>query len=73
MPAATAAARIVSPLSVSTPTARPFSTRTRRTRVESLMSTPWVTAAFAMAWVIAPIPPIAWPQTPFFPFTSPKL
>ena len=25
-----------------------------------------------MAWVIAPMPPIAWPQTPFLPFTSPK-
>ena len=32
-----------------------------------------VTAAFAMAWVMAPMPPIAWPQTPFLPFTSPKL
>ena len=46
IPAATAAARIVSPLSVSTPTARPFSTMTRRTRVESLMSTPWADGGF---------------------------
>src|SRR3982074_2673741 len=50
----------------------PFSTRTWRTRVESLMVTPCAVAAFAMAWVIAPMPPIAWPQTPFLPFTSPK-
>ena len=47
--------------------------RTRRTRVESLISAPRAAAAFAMAWVIAPMPPIAWPQTPFLPFTSPKL
>ena len=40
IPAAKAAARIVSPLSVSTPTARPFLTRTWRTRVESLMLMP---------------------------------
>ena len=42
--------------------ARPLSTMTWRTRVESLMSTPRAAAAFAMAWVIAPMPPIAWPQ-----------
>jgi len=26
----------------------------------------------AIAWVMAPMPPTAWPQTPFLPFTSPK-
>ena len=36
------------------------------------MSTPEAIAAFAIAWVIAPMPPMAWPQTPFLPFTSPK-
>ncbi len=29
-------------------------------------------AAFAIAWVIAPMPPMAWPQAPFLPFTSPN-
>ena len=27
---------------------------------------------FAIACVIAPMPPMAWPQTPFLPFTSPN-
>ena len=36
------------------------------------ISTPCSRAAFAIAWVIAPMPPMAWPQTPFLPFTSPK-
>ena len=29
-------------------------------------------AARAIACVIAPMPPMAWPQRPFLPFTSPK-
>ena len=36
------------------------------------MSAPCAAAAFAIACVIAPMPPIAWPHAPFLPFTSPK-
>ncbi len=68
----TALARNVSPASVTAPTARPPSTMTSRTGLPTWMSTPRDAADFAMACVIAPIPPIAWPQTPFLPLTSPK-
>ena len=36
------------------------------------MSTPASRQARAMAWVIAPMPPMAWPQAPCTPFTSPN-
>ena len=36
------------------------------------ISTPRSMQARAIACVIAPMPPIAWPQAPFLPFTSPK-
>ena len=36
------------------------------------MSAPRAARAFAIACVIAPMPPIAWPHAPFLPFTSPK-
>ena len=65
-------ARSISPLSVTTPTARPDSTTTSRTGLDSRISTPRSRAALAIAWVIAPMPPMAWPQAPFLPFTSPK-
>jgi hypothetical protein len=68
----TVRARIVSPFSVTTPTARPFSTITSRTPASMRISAPLVAADFAIACVIAPMPPIAWPHTPFLPFTSPK-
>jgi hypothetical protein len=69
---ATYFARTVSPVSRITPTARSRSTITSRTPASSTSSTPWPRAAFAIAWVIAPMPPMAWPQTPFLPFTSPN-
>src|SRR5437868_2092924 len=68
----TARARIASPVSVTTPTAFPFSTITSRTGALTWISAPAAAADFAIACVIAPMPPIAWPQTPFLPFTSPK-
>src|ERR1700735_3665703 len=50
-------ARIASPRSVTTPTARPASTSTSRTGLDTRISTPRSTAALAMASVIAPMPP----------------
>ena len=69
---ATYLARMVSPLSSTTPTARSRSTITSRTPASVSISAPWPRAARAIACVIAPMPPMAWPQTPFLPFTSPK-
>jgi hypothetical protein len=65
-------ARIASPFSVTTPTARPASTSTSRTGLEVLISTPRSAAALAMAWLMAPMPPMACPQAPFLPLTSPN-
>jgi len=59
-------------LVVTTPTARPFSTITSATPASTRISTPRTTAARAIACVIAPMPPTAWPQTPFTPFTTPN-
>ena len=36
------------------------------------IATPRLVAARAIAWVIAPMPPIAWPQLRFLPLTSPN-
>jgi len=36
-----------------------------------VISTPRRSASFAIACVIAPMPPTAWPQAPRLPFTSP--
>ena len=36
------------------------------------MRTPCSPAERAIASLIAPMPPMAWPQTPFLPFTSPN-
>ena len=58
--------------SVTTPTARPFSTITSRTAASVRISTPRASQQRAIACVIAPMPPIAWPHTPVLPFTSPK-
>ena len=41
-------------------------------RASVRISTPRAAQHFAIACVIAPMPPMAWPQTPFLPFTSPK-
>ena len=68
----TARAAIFSPFAVTTPAARPFSTRISLTAAPVRISTPRAAQARAIACVIAPMPPIAWPQTPFLPFTSPK-
>jgi hypothetical protein len=43
-----------------------------RTAALTRMSAPRLAADFAIACVIAPIPPMAWPHVPFLPFTSPK-
>ena len=68
----TARAAIVSPRSVTTPTTRPFATRISFAAESVRISTPRAAQARAIAWVIAPMPPTAWPQAPFLPFTSPK-
>ena len=70
--ASTARARIVSPLSSTTPWARPFSAITSRTAAPVRSTTPRSRQQAAIAWVIAPMPPIACPQAPFLPFTSPN-
>ena len=58
-------ARIASPFSVITPTARPASTKTSRTGLATRISTPRAVAALAIAWVMAPIPPIGVPPGAF--------
>ena len=70
--AMTARARIAVPSSSTTPVARPRSTMTSRTAAPTSMRTPCAPAALAIACVIAPMPPMAWPHTPRLPFTSPK-
>ena len=70
--ATTLRARIVSPLSVTTPTALPFSTMISRTPTPVRISTPDAAADFAIACVIAPMPPMACPHAPLTPFTSPN-
>ena len=62
--AMTARARIAVPSSSTTPAARSRSTMTSRTAAPTSMRTPWAPAALAIACVIAPMPPMAWPQTP---------
>src|SRR6478752_1750821 len=54
------------------PAARPFETISSSTGVLSRMSTPASRAARAIACVIEPIPPIAWPHAPGTPAASPK-
>ena len=71
-PEATYLARMVWPFSSTTPAARSRSTITSRTPAFSLISAPWPSAALAIACVMAPMPPMACPQTPFLPFTSPN-
>ena len=68
----TALAAIRSPLSVTTPAARPFSIRISFTAQFVRISTRRSAQARAIACVIAPMPPMAWPHTPFRPFTSPQ-
>ena len=41
-------------------------------RRSTRISTPRAAADRAIAWVIAPMPPMAWPQAPLLPFTSPN-
>ena len=55
-------------LSVTTPAARPFRTRISADARVVRISTPRSAQARAIASVIAPMPPIAWPQAPFRPF-----
>ncbi len=61
-----------SPLSSLAPSARPPATITCATGASRLICTPMPCTIFAIACVIAPMPPTAWPQAPFLPFTSPK-
>ena len=55
-----------------TPLARPSLTMTSATSKSVSISTPRFFASRAIASVIAPMPPMAWPHTPFLPFASPK-
>ena len=70
--ATTRFASTTSPESSSTPVARPPLTTTRATGEPVRISTPRAAHAFAIACVIAPMPPIAWPHCPCLPLTSPK-
>ena len=70
--AITKPARIAVPSSSTTPAARPRSTVTSRTGERVSMRTPCAPAARAIACVIAPMPPMACPQAPCLPFTSPN-
>ena len=69
---ATALARISSPDVSLIPAALPSLTSKRSTGALVLISTPRLRATASIAALIAPMPPIAWPHTPLFPFTSPK-
>ncbi len=65
-------ARISSPLSSTTPVARPPSTITRATRAPVRISAPWLRAARSIAVETAPMPPSWNPQLPRCPSpTSP--
>ena len=71
--ATTARAVTSAPDSSRTPTAAPPSTSTRATGASSVdLDARLPRRPRAMAWVIAPMPPMAWPQAPFLPFTSPN-
>ncbi len=70
--AATARALIRSPDASRTPETPPSSSAISRTSASVRIVAPRARAAFAIAWVMAPMPPTAWPQTPGLPFTSPK-
>src|SRR5260221_121027 len=73
VPAAAAARASISPPSASaTLVARPDFTRTVTTSALVVISTPRERASFAIASLIAPIPPRACPQVPRLPFTSPN-
>ena len=69
---ATDRALILRPLAVITPQARPASTQISRTGAAVSISAPRARAKAAIAWVIAPMPPLACPQAPTRPFTSPN-
>ena len=68
----TARAENRSPASVTTSATRPFRVTISATPVRNRISTPRSAQARAIASVIAPMPPIAWPQAPLRPFASPK-
>ena len=70
--AATARAKISSPPVSTTPVATPSAVMTSCTLTPVRISTPRRVAADAMARVMAPMPPMACPQAPRLPFTSPK-
>ena len=69
---ATALARSVRPSASATPTARPPSTSTSATSAPVSTTTPRAAHSAAIACVIAPMPPMAWPQAPWRPLTSPN-
>ncbi len=70
--ATTARARITSPPVVTTPVARPPSTSTRSTPAQVRITAPASIAERAIAWVMAPMPPMAWPQAPLTPLLCPN-
>ena len=70
--AATARAKISSPLVSTTPVTAPSAVMISRTLALVRMCTPRRAADDAMARVMAPMPPMACPQAPRLPFTSPK-
>ena len=70
--AATVRAAMRSPDASRTPATLPSSMMRPATGASRRMPAPRVCAASAMALVMAPMPPTAWPHTPLLPLTSPK-
>ena len=71
-PEATIGARISSPSARVTPTTRPSRTSIEATGALVRISAPAASAERAIAWLIAPMPPITWPQPPEIPSISPS-
>ena len=65
-------ARISSPFARVTPTVRPSRMSMEATSASVRIVAPADSAERAIAWLIAPIPPITWPQTPGMPSSSPS-
>ena len=55
-----------------TPTAAPLRTSIEATSAPVRISAPALSAERAIAWLIAPMPPITWPQAPSIPLHSPS-
>ena len=71
-PEATIGARSSSPSASVTPTTAPLRTSIEATSAPVQISAPALSAERAIALLIAPMPPITWPQAPSIPPHSPS-